>query len=509
MMATHSPEQLATIDEFLKEDSDSEDEDDPQVASINMATVNVNDDEESGNDDSIIWPDPPSIDLRALAKVQASKATAPSLSQESNVTTPSMSQESTNTMASNDSNGNKKSKAEAEIDGIFQALDQKANNITVHLRGENAVKAHNLHVGEVHKKCIINNGADTSVIGQGWLVAEHTTRKANMIGFDSVHAVKKNLPIVTTISAVDNGDDTMLIGVHESILNESSPHSLLSDFQLRECVEQLDVVSKRHGGKQVLKPTTDSSIPLQMKECMMTFQVWIPTTHEIDNREIHWLTKDEVQNPKTFFDDPADEFFDCSNNNGDETVALIASKDHSDEDEFCDSVEEMTDREMFGKPVHLDIDTSRGIFVRSSQVDHILNQIPMDELISTNADKWPENHAINFFGQLPDDAPPPATNSLHRAHPAKVDCDQLSPHFAFMQSDVICETFKRTITLPIPTKIGPSPTRFQGGRQWTFHICCFSAGFNPFHAWTQMPSSQKAKRNLDILWGLMSVPAMH
>ena len=48
-------------------------------------------------------------------------------------------------------------------------------------------------------------------------------------------AIKRNLPIVSAITALDlpNGQSALLL-VHEGIYNETSNHSLLSEFQLRE-----------------------------------------------------------------------------------------------------------------------------------------------------------------------------------------------------------------------------------------------------------------------------------
>ena len=151
----------------------------------------------------------------------------------------------------------------------------------------------------MHKNNVIDNGADTTVIGQGWKVLAESPRKANVIGFDSKAAVKRNLPIVSAVAAVDlPNNKTMLVGVHESVSNATAPHSLLSDFQTRECVHLLDAVSKRHGGKQILKPTEETTIPLQMKECMLLFNVRVPTQHELNEHEIEWLTCNEVWDPK-------------------------------------------------------------------------------------------------------------------------------------------------------------------------------------------------------------------
>ena len=76
-------------------------------------------------------------------------------------------------------------------------------------------------------------------------------RKANVYGFDPTSAVKLNLPIVTAVTAVDLEDgQTILLRVHEAVYNDTAPHTLLSEFQLRECVEKLDARSRKHGGDQ-------------------------------------------------------------------------------------------------------------------------------------------------------------------------------------------------------------------------------------------------------------------
>ena len=156
-----------------------------------------------------------------------------------------------------------------EEDTIHEATTKaNANNINVYLRGDKHLRANNLNVDPTHKKCIMDGGADTTVIGQGWTVVAETNRKVNVIGFDKKSAIKKGLPMVTAVGAVDiDKDNTILIRVHEAVNNASSPHTLLSDFQVRECVDKLCVVWKGHGGEQI------TTIPLRMLECMMTFNV--------------------------------------------------------------------------------------------------------------------------------------------------------------------------------------------------------------------------------------------
>jgi hypothetical protein len=66
------------------------------------------------------------------------------------------------------------------------------------------------------------------------VLSVHNTRRANVVGFDHEAAVKRNLPIVSAITAVDlpYGISVILI-VHEAIYNDTANHSLLSEFQLR------------------------------------------------------------------------------------------------------------------------------------------------------------------------------------------------------------------------------------------------------------------------------------
>ena len=67
------------------------------------------------------------------------------------------------------------------------------------------------------------------------IISIHSSRKANVVGFDHEAAVKRNLPIVSAITVLDLPDGTsILLVIHEGIYNESASHSLLSEFKLRE-----------------------------------------------------------------------------------------------------------------------------------------------------------------------------------------------------------------------------------------------------------------------------------
>ena len=54
------------------------------------------------------------------------------------------------------------------------------------------------------------------------------------------------------------------------------------------------------------KSTEETPIPLQMLECVTTFNVHPPTPEELESHKIYDITKDEVWDPSKFFDDPAE-----------------------------------------------------------------------------------------------------------------------------------------------------------------------------------------------------------
>jgi hypothetical protein len=102
------------------------------------------------------------------------------------------------------------------------------------------------HLPEKYLINILDGGADTCVLGQGWEVhSVHNTRRANFVGFDHEAAVKRNLPIVSAITAVDLPDGiSMILIVHEAIYNDTANHSLLSEFQLRDFVTNMEELRK-------------------------------------------------------------------------------------------------------------------------------------------------------------------------------------------------------------------------------------------------------------------------
>jgi hypothetical protein len=77
-----------------------------------------------------------------------------------------------------------------------------------------------LHLPEKYHISILDGGADTCVLGQGWeVLSVHNTRRANIVGFDHEAPIKRNLPIVSAITAVDLPDGiSVLLIVNEKHL---------------------------------------------------------------------------------------------------------------------------------------------------------------------------------------------------------------------------------------------------------------------------------------------------
>jgi hypothetical protein len=174
-----------------------------------------------------------------------------------------------------------------------------------------------LFLPEKYHISILDAGADTCVLGKGWeILSIHSTRKANVVGFDHESAVKRNLTIVSAITALDlpSGQSVLLV-VHEGIYNETSNHSLLSEFQLREFGIVIDSICHRHGGTQqmIVKDSNDSNvltIPLDLAGCMVHFKHRLPTADDMSSLQQYCLMHgDTPWNPSSFSDQMADKFY--------------------------------------------------------------------------------------------------------------------------------------------------------------------------------------------------------
>jgi hypothetical protein len=127
-----------------------------------------------------------------------------------------------------------------------------------------------------------------------------------VVGLDHETAIKRNLPIVSAMTAIDlpSGQSILLV-IHEGIYNETAMHSLLSEFQLREFGINIDSICHRHGGTQQMTRKGDSdsdsdndsdvlTIPLDLSGCMVHFKHRLPTAEEIASLKQYCLTQGDV-----------------------------------------------------------------------------------------------------------------------------------------------------------------------------------------------------------------------
>jgi phosphoserine aminotransferase len=91
-----------------------------------------------------------------------------------------------------------------------------------------------LFLPERYHISILDGGADSFILGRGWnVIYTHKTRRSNVVDFDHETAIKQNHPIVIAITAIDLSEEKSILPViHEGIYNETSNHTILSEFQL-------------------------------------------------------------------------------------------------------------------------------------------------------------------------------------------------------------------------------------------------------------------------------------
>jgi hypothetical protein len=116
----------------------------------------------------------------------------------------------------------------------------------------------------------------------------------SVIGFDHEAAVKRNLPIVSAITAFDLPDgSSVLLIVHEAIYIDTANHSFLSEFQLWYFGVISDSIWHKHEGTQeiVIQVVVSSLvIHLEPSGFMIYFKHRLPTTEEFSPLKQYYLT---------------------------------------------------------------------------------------------------------------------------------------------------------------------------------------------------------------------------
>jgi hypothetical protein len=242
-----------------------------------------------------------------------------------------------------------------------------------------------------------------------------------VVGFDHETVIKRNLPIVSAITAIDlpSGESILLV-IHEGIYNETPAHSLLSEFQLREFGINIDSICHSHGGTQQMTIKGDSgsdndvlTIPLDLAGCMVHFKHRLPTAEESASLKQYCLTQGDVPwNPSSFSDQIADKFYQQVIETENYNICLgFTSKDPPVA--VADKVSQHKHQKMpFYDPADLQMNNING------KAAHLV--FHADSVQKTNVE---------------DSVLVKIDPHFSKALPTKLDHESLSPYFAFKPHD--------------------------------------------------------------------------
>ena len=166
---------------------------------------------------------------------------------------------------------------------------------------------------------IADGGVDTNVYGANWIrlfdVTENTP-KADVFGFDSTVAIKKNLPMGPRATKTrDTMGRAIIILGPTGVGNITLPHTLFSTFVARDhglivddCHE-IHYKSINEKGTQTITFDDGTTIDLLCRSALMSFESTIPTLQEVNtlpSYEIiseHWNPKEHSGDHNSLFDD--------------------------------------------------------------------------------------------------------------------------------------------------------------------------------------------------------------
>ena len=157
-------------------------------------------------------------------------------------------------------------------------IDLEDENVKTFLSTVNSIKCNVTHNLKAHTQylamlvsysqdlCIPDGGADSHVGGRTWLplspLSGPNVKFANVTGFDEEAAKKFGLPIIAAVlNTVNTEGKEILVRAKHLIFNASSPHTLLSTYQIRELGVIVDDVSKRHLKDEDTNGTHSISFP--------------------------------------------------------------------------------------------------------------------------------------------------------------------------------------------------------------------------------------------------------
>jgi len=164
---------------------------------------------------------------------------------------------------------------------------------------------------------IIDGGADSMILGAGWLFDNiHPTKTVNIIGFDEKHAMRRGCSIGTAYAVITGKDGKPYLAViHHAVQNEGSRTSLLSEAQMRhhgvivDCTPSQFLGIDHKPGTQSLQvpyngnePTLQylAHIHLTVRAALMTCTHRFPTDFEVNTLPRLQLTSQATWDPHAF-----------------------------------------------------------------------------------------------------------------------------------------------------------------------------------------------------------------
>ena len=151
--------------------------------------------------------------------------------------------------------------------------------------------------------CIIDSGADTVCVGDGFTILARTGRRVILNGFDDGKALRKEVEVVTAATAWDDNDGTTFILVfHEALdLGRDQRTSLLCPNQIRSAGHQIDDIPRfltRGRSIHGIETCDEMYMPFDLTGHTSYLATRTPTSSEINTCEHVILTGDAPWDPE-------------------------------------------------------------------------------------------------------------------------------------------------------------------------------------------------------------------
>ena len=193
-------------------------------------------------------------------------------------------------------------KAYAQLAAISRLYEEECRNVCMIRLANNTTTAVNT---TPYRKLIFDTGADTCIIGQGWKVTQYYGPLISIVGFDSVHARKKDLKICSAETIIEHPTaGKFLLRIHQAVHNPSSKDTLLSEYQLSQAGCRIDSKPKDHVFPNGEKGTLSLMIPghevvfnLQVDSCLITYPHRLPSPEESETMILVEITLLDTWDP--------------------------------------------------------------------------------------------------------------------------------------------------------------------------------------------------------------------